>query len=238
MNKPVKIGNIPWSMDNIIKSLDDFVELYKQRPLINNRGGMGAPHCFATYFIMKHLDKPYIIESGVWKGQSTWLIEKTCPEAKLLCIDPNLYYRKYISEKANYTTTDWEELDIKNPEKTLCFFDDHQNAFKRIQNAVERGFKHLIFEDNYPLGQGDCISLKQILDKDTEMSKFLKKHIEVYCEFPPVFKRDKTRWGDNWDDKNYPTEHPIFNQLKNNEKYKLFYDDALGYTWIAYVKLK
>lgn len=26
------------------------------------------------------------------------------------------------------------------------------------------GYKYLIFEDNYPIGQGDCVSLKQILD--------------------------------------------------------------------------
>jgi hypothetical protein len=237
MSKSVKIGDSPWTVDGITNSLDDFMELYKNRPIINNRGGMGAPHCFATYFILKHFNKPFIVESGVWKGQSTWLIEKTCPNSELLCIDPNLHYVEYKSKKARYTTTDWEHLDIKNTEKTLCFFDDHQNAFNRIKSAVKRGFKHLIFEDNYPVGQGDCVSLKQILDKDTEMSTFLKKHIEVYCEFPPVFKRDKTRWGDSWNE-NYPTENPIFNQLENNEKYKLFHDDAHGYTWIAYVKLK
>tara|TARA_X000000368_G_C23007382_1_gene701855 strand:- start:16 stop:729 length:714 start_codon:yes stop_codon:yes gene_type:complete len=236
--KPVKIGNAPWTRKDLLESLDEFMELYKKRPIVNNRGGMGAPHCFATYFMMKYLNKPFIIESGVWKGQSTWLIENTCPNAKLLCIDPNLYYRNYISKKAEYTNIDWKKLDIKNTENTLCFFDDHQNALERVQSAIKRGFKHLIFEDNYPIGQGDCVSLKQLLEEDNDTSNFLKEHIEIYCEFPPVFKRKKTRWGDNWDDENYPTENPLFNQLENNEKYKLFYDDAAGYTWIAYVKLK
>jgi len=234
----VNIGKIPWTRNDILECLDEFLELYSKRPIPHNIGGMGMPHCFATYFMMKYLNKPFIIESGIWKGQSTWLIEKTCPNAELFCIDPNLNLRRYISNRATYTTTDWSKLNIKQSKETLCFFDDHQNAVNRIKSAVKRGFKHLIFEDNYPIGQGDCVSLKQTLDKNTETSKFLKEHIDIYYEFPPVFKQDKTRWGDDWNNSNYPTPNPIFADLKGNEKYKSFYDDALGYTWIAYVKLR
>ena len=238
MSKLVKIGDVPWDRNDIESKLDDFMKLYEKRPIINNRGGMGAPHCFATYFLMKSLNKPFIVESGIWKGQSTWLIENTCPSAKLLCIDPNLNSRIYISKKATYTTEDWSKINIKNPEKTLCFFDDHQNAVNRIKRAIKLGFKHLIFEDNYPIGQGDCVSLKQTLEEDGEIAKILKEDMEIYYEFPPVFKQEKTRWGDDWDDTNYPTTKPIFDEIKGNEKYREFYDDALGYTWIAYVKLR
>lgn len=236
-NKLIKIGKVNWNYDDIKMKLDDFLILYKKRPIYKNIGGMGAPHCFATYFLLIKLQKKYIVESGIWKGQSTWLIENTCPKCELICIDPNLNNRKYISNKAKYTTTDWEYLTLTNPKETLCFFDDHQNALNRIKHAISKGFKHLIFEDNYPIGQGDCISLKQLLSKNNAESKFLKKHIEIYYEFPPIFKKNKTRWGDNWDDINYPTQKPIFSDLKNNEKYKIFYDDADGYTWLAYVKL-
>ena len=128
LNKlPVNIGKIPWSRDDIKSELPDFLKLYNNRPIYDNKGGMGAPHCFATYYMIKKLNKPFIIESGIWRGQSTWLIEKTCPNAKLLCIDPNLQYIKYKSNNATYTTKDWNTLDIKNSEETLCFFDDHQN---------------------------------------------------------------------------------------------------------------
>ena len=232
------LGNVSWSRDDIKKSLDNFLDLYSQRPIINNVGGMSAPHCFATYFMMKILDKPFIIESGIWRGQSTWLIEKTCPDAKLICIDPNLNNRKYISEKATYTTTDWSKLNIPFTKETLCFFDDHQNAIYRIKCAIKSGFKHLIFEDNYPTGQGDCISLKQSFDKNDDVSKFLRENIEIYYEFPPIFKKDKTRWGDDWNNSNYPTADPIFTNVKGNEKYDIFYNNADGYTWIAYVKLR
>ena len=65
MSKLVKIGDVPWDRNDIESKLDDFMKLYEKRPIINNRGGMGAPHCFATYFLMKSLNKPFIVESGI-----------------------------------------------------------------------------------------------------------------------------------------------------------------------------
>jgi len=83
MSKVVKIGKVSWDSGDIKSNLNDFMKLYEKRPIINNGGGMGAPHCFATYFLMKSLNKPFIVESGIWKGQSTWLIEKHLPKCKI-----------------------------------------------------------------------------------------------------------------------------------------------------------
>jgi hypothetical protein len=44
----------------------------------------------------------------------------------------------------------------------LAFFDDHQNAYQRLQDAYWLGFKNVILEDNYPVGEGDCYSLRHI----------------------------------------------------------------------------
>lgn len=232
-----EIGKVTWNNEDIRNYIDDFLDLYKDRPIKNNQGGMLTPHCFATYFIMKILNKPIIVESGIWKGQSTWLLEKTCPNSKIISIDPNLNYREYISPNVEYKSIDWKYIYIKDPANTICFFDDHQNAIERIKTAVQKGFKHLIFEDNYPLGQGDCVSLKQSF-YNNELNEYLREHIKIYYEFPPVFKTEYTRWKDMWNDKKYPTKSPIFNKLDNtNNMYKIFEDDAQSYTWIAYVEL-
>ena len=91
--------NIPdWKNDEIIKSLDTFQKIYESRPIKNNIGGMLFPHMFATYFILKKINPPFIIESGVFKGQSTWLIEKTLPDSKILSIDIDLTNREYIQK--------------------------------------------------------------------------------------------------------------------------------------------
>ena len=68
-------------------------------------------------------------------------------------------------------------------------------------------------------------------------AKFLRKHLEVYFEFPPVFKAGKTRWGDDWDNENYPTPEPLFQQ-PDKPTHDIFVDEALFYTWVCYAKLK
>lgn len=42
------------------------------------------------------------------------------------------------------------------------FYWDHPNAYQRLQDARWIGYKNLILDDNYPVGQGDCYSLKRI----------------------------------------------------------------------------
>ena len=123
---------------------------------------MKSPHLFALWFMAKRLRPELVVESGVLRGQSTWLLEQACPEAKLICIDPALEKRTYISDRAVYSPKDFTEHDWADvPERSLAFFDDHQNAYLRIQQCAWFGFRHVIFEDNYPPGHGDCYSLKK-----------------------------------------------------------------------------
>ncbi len=111
MNPPVTIGQPPWSREEILNGLDTFAEIYATRPIKDNRGGMKSPHMFALWFMARKLSPDLIVESGVWKGQSTWLLETACPQAKLLSIDLDLRNREYVSQKAVY-----DDRDL------LCFF--------------------------------------------------------------------------------------------------------------------
>jgi hypothetical protein len=281
----MNIDEPPWTRNDILEKLDEFDLIYNSRPIKDNQGGMMAPHMFAVWFMAKHLSPDLIVESGVWKGQSTWLLEKACPGAKLVSLDLNLRNRQYMAEQAIYSDKDFAEqnwLDVSD--RSLVFFDDHQNAYRRLQQCKWFGFKHIIFEDNYPVSQGDCYSLKKafanagfepahfqqehvannVLSKIRKRcarlfgvtpisltpqydavkirpndidSKMLQKHIEVYYEFPPVFKAGKTRWGDDWDDVIYPTPEPLLDQ-PTKSTHEIFVEDAMHYTWICYVKLK
>jgi len=59
----------------------------------------------------------------------------------------------------------------------------------------------------------------------------------VYYEFPPIFKAERTRWGDRWDDEHYPTPEPLLSSVEKRyqQKYK---DEAVDYTWMCYAQLK
>lgn len=271
MNSIPKIGKNLWLKDEIIAALPEFIDLYSQRPIRSNDGGMKAPHMLATWFMLRQLNPESVIESGVWKGQGTWLIEKALPNAKLYCIDPNLDRREYISTSAKYFKDDFKDIDwsqITNKVNTILFFDDHQNAFNRIISGEILGFKQFIFEDNYPAQQGDCYSLRKVFqhagfkpqvsepigikDKiktifrrptdqtiapNKEDEKLLKEKLEIYCEFPPIFKPSKTRWKDDWNHDNYPTLPPVLD-LNQGNQYQLLLEEAIYYTWICYAKIR
>lgn len=285
MENMMSIGTPPWTRSEILDSLDEFVSIYADRPISDNQGGMKAPHMFAVWFMAKRLSPDLIVESGIWKGQSTWLLEKACPNARLVSIDLNLGLRQYISDRAVYSDKDFSEQDWSNAtDRSLVFFDDHQNAYNRLQQCKWFGFKHIIFEDNYPTSRGDCYSLKKafanagfepvqsqkkrkairslsrllrgsarllgvnpthlipkydgasVHPNDID-SRMLKRHLDIYYEFPPVYKPNNTRWGDEWNAESYPTPEPLLAQ-PTKARHKVFVEEARSYTWICYAKLK
>ena len=157
------------SNEELLFYLPEFIEIYKKRPIKNNLGGMGFNHSFGLYAILKKLQIKNIYESGVWKGNSTWIIENCFDDFNLVSIDINLSTREYISNSKNvsYYEGDIDEISFSNidVEKTIVFFDDHTNALERLKFLYSWGIKYAIFEDNYPVGQGDTYSPRKIQNK-------------------------------------------------------------------------
>ncbi len=262
---PLSFGDVPWTANDLRGALEEFATIYEQRPIRDNHGGMKSAHMFATWFALRRLAPKVVIESGVFLGQGTWLIERACPEAKLYCIDPLLDRIQYRSSNATYLdgdfkNQDWSALPTAD---TLVFFDDHQNAYERLKQCRWIGFQHLMFEDNYPPGKGDCYSLKkawagagfkaerkptlkqkllgtpadhaELVAPNQADAAYMRRNLEVYYEFPPVFRPAQTRWGDEWDER-YPTPDPLLREARAAFE-KLYADEAKDYTWISYVRL-
>ena len=244
-------------IENFAKHIDEFLELYKSKPVFDNTGGMKSPHLFNTFCVLKELNPTLIIESGVWKGQGTWLFENTCPDAAIVSFDVYFGNLIYKSNKVQYvnndiTTVDWKnffETSPFNPNTTLLFLDDHMNFIDRLSFIKDSPFENIIFEDNYPPNQGDCISPKKILeceeciiDRDgrRETVKISKENKELfhevissYQELPPIYKPDKTRWGDEWGDI-YKTPEPHFEFGSLTEQ--ILEEEMYDYTWICYME--
>tara|TARA_B110000971_G_C19973774_1_gene483923 strand:+ start:517 stop:1347 length:831 start_codon:yes stop_codon:yes gene_type:complete len=167
MKESTFIKNQPdWNYDDITDELETFCDLYEKRPIKNNVGGIHFNHAFALYFILKKKNPDLVIESGIFKGQSTWLIEKTLPNAKIISLDIDLTKRVYISKKVHYSDLDFRFHNFSEiPENTLVFFDDHVNHIERIKDANYFKIKNIIFEDNYPSNLGDFQTIKQCYEK-------------------------------------------------------------------------
>ena len=163
MNNSIFKKNQPdWNYEEIKKEIELFCDIYDARPIKNNIGGMRFNHAFALYFILKKTNPKMVIESGVFKGQSTWLIEETLPDTKLICLDIDLSKRIYISKKAKYSNLDFKFHDFsKVPENTMVIFDDHVNHIERLREANFFNIKNIILEDNYPSNTGDFQTIKQ-----------------------------------------------------------------------------
>lgn len=217
--------------------LNEFNDLYQNRPIINNEFGMKSPQLFGLFCYLKLYNPKLIVESGIYKGLGTWLIRNTIPNCELICIEPNLHLIEYKDSFAKYYNTDLLSLDLSQifskyeSEEILIFFDDHQDFHNRINFLIGNKIYNILFEDNYPSGIGDCISPKKIMIDSDKL--FFKEFIESYEEFPPIYKPTLTGWGDSVNNYDYldallevPSDNSIFWEEKNH------------YYWLCYIKLK
>ncbi len=225
--KTFKKNSPQWDKSEILKEIEIFKNLYKLRPIKNNIHGMRFQHMFATYFILKKLKPSFVIESGVFKGQSTWLIENTLPNSKILSIDIDLSQRVYVSKKAEYSNIDFKDQNFSNlPDDTLVFLDDHVNHYERLKQAKFFNIKKIILEDNYPEDKGDFYTINHAIGNKgfnhnyTKLS-LLKTFLIFFKEFVKklffkkyFFKLDKivSRLRD------YPPKENDFKNIEKNIK--------------------
>ena len=165
----------------LLNELKKFLDIYKKKPISNNFSGMKVEHCFALYLFLKKIKPKYVIESGIWKGQTTWLIKKTLKDVKLFSIDIDLSQKEVSYKDVKYLNKDiteynWNKID-KN--KTLIIFDDHVCFSKRIKFLLDNNFKHLIFDDNLPNNFISYYTPKMIYEKQILIKKQYIKYTNL-----------------------------------------------------------
>lgn len=108
----------------------------------------------AWLYTAARLMKPsLIVESGVYKGQTSWLLRRACPDAQLVCFDVDLIQLVYYEASIRYHEADWMEVILDGVDRcsSLCVSDDHVNQARRVREAYERGFDTLLFDDDPPV---------------------------------------------------------------------------------------
>lgn len=259
-----EIGTVRWTDADMRAAYPEFQEIYKRRPLPDNDGGMKSPHAFLAWFMLRQCNPKLIVESGVWRGQGTWLLEQACPDADFICLDIDFSNLAYKAANAEYIQQDFDVVDFSSWDlgSALCFFDDHQNAFARLQQMHWKGFRSAIFEDNYPPDIGDCYSLKKVFagSGDTPVRPHspwwhrkktppiraavpansahrdsLLKRLETYYEGPPLVEMEKTRWGADWYDPAYATKPALF---ARDEVDETTLREGTAFTWMCYVEIR
>jgi hypothetical protein len=225
------------SVEAMRASLDEFFELYERRPISNNSGGMGLNHSWALWYLLRSTAPKVVVESGVWMGHSSWIIENASPDSQLFCFDINFKNLVYRSKDAVYFENDFSRFDWSgiDTQGGLCFFDDHQNALERIIQSKWFGFDYAIIEDNWPVNEGDCYSIRHMQAgvgfPESQMSKMYlgglsqrrkrrsydRKLLSLYDDQKKLVKPNKADFANLVRNTDFISEmNPVYLEKKNN----------------------
>lgn len=136
-----------------VNDIDTYFNLMTQNRAFGLPGTTPGNGTLWLCMLMRALNPKVVVESGVYHGSSLFTIKASAPQAKVFAFDvsfANLLSRLHGVE---YREHDWAIDDVRAESSCdLCFFDDHINNCKRVRQAYDRGFRHVIVDDSPDLG--------------------------------------------------------------------------------------
>jgi hypothetical protein len=165
---------------SIVAAVDEFRNAFLESPVDGNSGGANFSSGLNLFLMARCLVPELIVESGVYKGQSSYFLSTACPKATIHAFDPNLNEAVRVP-RVIYHANDWMHSQVQCDAnvKGLCFFDDHQNQAMRVLQAFERGFRYLIVDDSWPMetitgcGWPPIPSIDMILNNSLELNEIV-----------------------------------------------------------------
>jgi hypothetical protein len=175
------------------EAIRSFYTLAMNCPVRQSGGGCGFNAGLELFVTARLLDPPVIVESGVYRGFTTWILRQAAPEAKMLSFDIDLSRLRRIEVGVEYVEADISTYDFGSTPKgnALCFFDDHVSQALRIEQAYAWGFGNLIFDDNRPVHglHGDGLApyptVDMVFDDDLKDSELIEWKTHKLFQYTP-----------------------------------------------------
>lgn len=181
-----KGGNI-WKNNELLRHLDSFLVAFEERHKVfktmdksnHNVGGNGLFHSFILWATLKNLRPAMVVESGVYIGLNSWLIQKATEEwnPTIVLLDPHrlgweplgaetrkMYDLRGADKFVDFEDVNWNAIE-KNRTNAFVFFDDHMDQLHRLRQAHTLGFRHVMFDDNWIAGVGSMFTIKNACDR-------------------------------------------------------------------------
>lgn len=144
------------------RNVIEFLKLSLYHPLQKHHSSyVSLSEAFWLWSICRDLMPKFVVESGTHHGYSAWWLMRgrdaqvvDGKTVKLITIDPD--QSQVRSEVARELSVNWEHQTLDFSEQCfqgaqgLVFFDDHVDQGKRLREAADKGFRHLLFHDVYP----------------------------------------------------------------------------------------
>jgi hypothetical protein len=136
----------------IERHVEEFFSVYESRPIQDNAGGSRFNDSLWLFLLARLFSPCLIMESGTYKGHSSWIFHRACPAAEIHSFDVDSSQLAYRVPTVRYHQGDWTEeaFPALDGKRALAYFDDHISQAQRVGEAYLRGFRWLIFDDNFP----------------------------------------------------------------------------------------
>ena len=146
--------NIHCSSIKIIKIINEHdIIFYKKNPIHYNNGGNGYNNSLFFYTFLKTTKKcKLVIESGVWKGYMSYVIDQAFNNTSKLKFDINFNKLIYRSLKSKYIENDINTFNFEKFKNLLpnsiAFFDDHCSQLDRFLKCHNLKIPNMVFDDD------------------------------------------------------------------------------------------
>ena len=146
---------VEFEKTKLFNCIDRYEKIFRNSKIRDLNGGLGFNNGLFFYVLICHFQPKKILESGVWRGYSTFLIdEATSIDSKIFCFDINLGKREFISKKASYFESDVSQVSEVNFSKIdFAFFDDHVSIYDRLKFCLKNEIEIVVVDDDLSVSQ-------------------------------------------------------------------------------------
>jgi len=226
------LGEFPVAAFDFEREIRRFWEIFRHPLIRDNSGGSGFHNAFWIYVVSRLMNPDLIVESGVWKGQTSWLLEQACPQATIHGFDLDLGPLEFRTGKVLFHQQDWSEYEFPQVDgnKALVFFDCHVSHARRIREAGRNGFRHVLLDDNWPAHKlyagkqppfPTAHMIVHALDPDTR---------EITWSCQDARRTHLLEWSEMREVRRLVQTHEVFPDVGGPTKYG-------GFAFLTYVKL-
>ena len=176
-------------INKINEHIYEFLALYAQRPSVRNLNGLEYEGSLVLWTVLRSLPEvSTIIESGVSIGVSSWLIEQTRPDCRLIHIEPNAASIQFKT-RGLYLTEDFTHMtkETLGHGPAFAFFDDHQDILPRLEKCLELGIEHTLWDDNWDCPRSDHMS-QRLYNKFNLATDIKARWEKVKSKFAETFE--------------------------------------------------
>ena len=153
LNSFLKSSDIEYDKHKIIEYISEFDYVFSQSPVKEHESGFGYNEGVFFFTILKIINPEIVIESGVMKGFTTYLIDAaTNSNCKIFCYDINFSNKIFNSSKAIYIDSDiTNNIPSIGSKKVVALWDDHTSQLDRLIFSQKHKIEYSFFDDDLSL---------------------------------------------------------------------------------------